>query len=103
MPYGRDQPTHAAMGRFGNIMLVNGESSWRDTVRGGEVVRFYLTNVANTRTFNLSFGAGTRIKVVGSDQGSFAREMWAESVVIAPAERYVVDVQLPGQPGRWPW
>jgi len=95
VPYGQDQPTHAAMGRFGNIMLVNGESSWRDTIQGGEVVRFYLTNVANTRTFNLSFGAGTRLKVVGSDQGSFAREAWAESVVIAPAERYVVDVAFP--------
>lgn len=97
VPYGRGQATHAAMGRFGNVMLVNGESSWRDTVMGGEVVRFHLTNVANTRTFNLSFGAGTRLKVVGSDLGAFARQMWAESVVIAPAERYVVDVSFPAR------
>ena len=97
VPYGRDQPTHAAMGRFGNVMLVNGESDWRDTVRGGEVVRYYLTNVASSRTFNLSFGAGSRIKVVESDQGWFRRAVWAESVVIAPAERYVVDVQFPAR------
>lgn len=92
VPYGKDQPTHAAMGRFGNVMLVNGESSWRDTVRGGAVVRFYLTNVANTRTFNLSFGEDTRIVVVGSDQGMYSHPTEVQSVVIAPAERYVVDV-----------
>jgi FtsP/CotA-like multicopper oxidase with cupredoxin domain len=97
VPYGRDQPTHAAMGRFGNVMLINGESGWQDTVRGGEVVRYFLTNVASSRTFNLSFGAGSRIKVVASDQGSFRRAVWAESVVIAPAERYVVDVQFPAR------
>jgi FtsP/CotA-like multicopper oxidase with cupredoxin domain len=95
VPYGKTGVTHAAMGRFGNVMLVNGESGWRATVRGGEVVRFYLTNVANTRTFNLSFGDGSRIKVVGSDQGRYAREAWVSSVVIAPAERYVVDVHFP--------
>ncbi|HSB53101.1 MAG TPA: multicopper oxidase family protein, partial [Gemmatimonadales bacterium] len=97
VPYGKDGSTHAAMGRFGNVMLVNGESGWRGSVRGGEVVRFYLTNVANTRTFNLSFGDGSRIKVVGSDQGRYAREAWVSSVVIAPAERYVVDVHFPGR------
>ena len=95
VPYGREHATHAAMGRFGNVMLVNGESEWKMTARGGEVVRFYLTNVANSRTFNLSFGEGARIKVVGSDLGSYARERWVESVVIAPAERYVVDVSFP--------
>lgn len=97
VPYGRDQPTHAAMGRFGNVMLINGESDWHATVQGGEVVRYYLTNVASSRTFNLSFGSGSRIKVVGSDQGWYRRSVWAESVVIAPAERYVVDVQFPAR------
>jgi suppressor of ftsI len=101
VPYGRESPTHAAMGRFGNVMLVNGETGWRATVRPGEVIRFYLTNVANTRTFNLSFGDGIRIKLVGSDLGAYARETWTESIVIAPAERYVVDVRFPGA-GRVP-
>lgn len=95
VPYGQDRATHAAMGRFGNVMLVNGETGWHARVRGGEVVRFYLTNVANTRTFNLSFGEGSLIKVVGSDQGRYGRERWAGSVVIAPAERYIVDVRFP--------
>ncbi|HEX5634858.1 MAG TPA: multicopper oxidase family protein [Gemmatimonadales bacterium] len=92
VPYGEATPTHAAMGRFGNVMLVNGETAWRGGARPGEVVRFFLTNVANTRTFNLSFGPGTRLVLVGSDLGSYARPVPVESVVIAPAERYVVDV-----------
>jgi suppressor of ftsI len=98
VPLGAESPTHALMGRFGNIMLVNGEPEYRLSVSRGEVVRFYLTNAANTRTFNLAF-EGARMKVVGSDVGPFARESWVESVVIAPAERYVVDVRF-DRPGR---
>jgi len=92
VPYGADQPTHAAMGRFGNIFLVNGEAGWRTRARQGDVIRYYLTNAANTRTFNISFGPDVRMKVVGSDLGNFTRQEWVQSVVIAPAERYVVDV-----------
>jgi suppressor of ftsI len=93
--YGAERATHALMGRFGNVMLINGEPApaYRLSVRKGEVVRFYFTNVANTRTFNLSM-PGARMKVVGSDIGRYEREVWTESVVIAPAERYVVDVKF---------
>ena len=93
VPFGAEAATHALMGRFGDLMLVNGEPGYQLDVRGGEVVRFYLTNVSNTRTLNLSFG-GARMKVVASDVGSFAEEAWVESVVIAPAERYVVHVRF---------
>jgi suppressor of ftsI len=100
VPLGRESPTHALMGRFGETFLVNGEPDYRLSVDRGEVVRFYLTNVANTRTFNLSF-PGARMKVVASDVGPYAREEWVESVVIAPAERYVVYVRFEG-PGTVP-
>ncbi len=92
-PYGRDRATHALMGRFGNLFLVNGEpaAGYRLRVSRGEVVRFLLTNAANTRTFNLSFG-GARIKLVGGDIGPRNREEWVGSVVLAPAERWVVEV-----------
>jgi FtsP/CotA-like multicopper oxidase with cupredoxin domain len=93
MPFGKDSPTHALMGRFGNVMLVNGTTDYRLNVRRGEVVRFYLTNVANTRTFNVTFG-GARVKIVASDVSRFEREQWVESVVIAPAERYVVEARF---------
>lgn len=98
IPWGEGSPTHALMGRFGNVMLVNGETDYRLEARPGEVVRFYLTNVANTRTFNVTFG-DARAKVVASDVSRFEREQWVPSVVIAPAERYVVDVRFEG-PGE---
>ncbi|MDP9206176.1 MAG: multicopper oxidase family protein [Gemmatimonadota bacterium] len=93
VPFGADLATHALMGRFGNVLLVNGEPRYSLSVKKGEVVRFYLTNVSNTRTFNLSF-PGARIKVVAGDVGNFEREAWVESVVLAPAERYVVQVKF---------
>ena len=100
LPFGLEEATHALMGRFGNVFLVNGEPSWEIDASRGEVIRFFLTNVSNTRTFNLSFGDAP-MKVVGSDVGNFEREAWVESVVIAPAERYVVHVRFP-ESGRYP-
>ena len=98
IPLGRGSPTHALMGRFGNLFLVNGEPDYRLAVRRGEVIRFFLTNASNTRTMNLSF-PGARMKVVAADAGPFERETWVESVVIAPAERYVVHVRF-DRPGK---
>ena len=97
-PYGADAPTHALMGRFGNVMLVNGEPRHDLAVRLGEVVRFYLTNASSARVFNVSF-PGARMKVVASDVGKFEREELVPSVVLAPAERYVIDVEF-GRAGR---
>jgi FtsP/CotA-like multicopper oxidase with cupredoxin domain len=98
VPLGRESPTHALMGRFGNVLLVNGEQGYRLQVLQGEVVRFFITNAANARTLNLSF-PGARMKVVASDVGVYQDEAWIESLVISPAERYVVHVQFT-QPGR---
>ena len=100
VPFGKDSATHALMGRFGNVFLVNGEPAYALRAKAGEIVRFYLTNVSNTRTLNLSF-PGARVKVVASDVGSFEREELVESVVIAPAERYVVHVRF-DRAGRVP-
>jgi FtsP/CotA-like multicopper oxidase with cupredoxin domain len=97
--YGRDSPTHALMGRFGNALLVNGEPRWEMRARRGDVVRLFLTNVSSTRVFNLSFEGAARMKVVASDLGRFERESWIDHVSIAPAERYVVDVRF-DEPGE---
>ncbi len=99
VPFGRTATTHALMGRFGNVFLVNGVVRPGYTVRRGEVVRFRFINAANARTFNLSF-PGARMKLIGGDAGSYEHEQWVESVVIAPAERYAVDVQF-SPPGRF--
>ncbi len=90
-PFSRSQPTYAAMGRFGNVMLVNGERVPSLTARRGEVVRFYLTNTANTRVFKVAL-RGARMKLVGGDSGHYEREELVETVLIAPSERAVVDV-----------
>ncbi len=98
IPWGDRAPSHALMGRFGNVMLVNGATGYHLEVDRGDVVRFYITNVANSRTFNMVFG-GARVKVVASDVSKFEREEWVTSVVIAPAERYVVEVRF-DEPGE---
>ncbi len=126
--FGGESANYMLMGRFGNLLLVNGEPGYSLDANSGEVVRFHLTNASNTRTFNVSFvdassvvdepdmgvsaaGQGTLllsnadsvrlpIKVVASDVGRFEREEWVRSVVLAPAERYVVDVRFE-RPGRY--
>jgi FtsP/CotA-like multicopper oxidase with cupredoxin domain len=79
------------MGRFGNTMLVNGETNYKLQVKAGEVIRFYVTNSANTRTFNISV-PGTKMKLVGSDGGKYERETLSDSVILSPSERAIVEV-----------
>ena len=52
-PFSREETNYVAMGRFGNVMLVGGETDLALSAQRGEVVRFYLTNTANTRVFNV--------------------------------------------------
>ncbi|MDH3734058.1 MAG: multicopper oxidase family protein, partial [Gemmatimonadota bacterium] len=92
-PYGGEAAIQTLMGRFGNRMLVNGEPLWEATVRTGEVRRLYLTNVANTRTFNVVLD-GARTKLVGADVSKFERERFVENIVLAPAQRYIVDARF---------
>lgn len=99
IPFGKAAPDFALMGRVGNVLLVNSAPRYALAVHRGAVVRFYLTNVASSRTYNLSFG-GAPIKVVASDVSRFEREEAVPSVVIAPAERYIVQVRFP-RPGRY--
>jgi FtsP/CotA-like multicopper oxidase with cupredoxin domain len=80
-----------AMGRFGNVLLIGGETHQLLEIRRGEVVRFGLTNTANTRVFKVAL-PGLRMKLVGSDGGRYEREQWVDDVVIAPSERAIVDV-----------
>ena len=89
------ETTHVAMGRFGNVMLVAGEPDLSLEARRGEVVRLYLTNTANTRVFNVTL-PGAQMKLVGADAGHYEHEELVEEVLLAPSERVVVDVLLPG-------
>ena len=52
-PFGRNYaPDFTIMGRFGNVLLVNGEPKYHLAVHKGDVVRFFLTNVSNARSWN---------------------------------------------------
>jgi FtsP/CotA-like multicopper oxidase with cupredoxin domain len=97
-PFSRAETTHAAMGRFGNVLLVAGESDLELRAQRGEIVRLHLTNTANTRVFNVAL-PGARMKLVGGDSGRCEHETFVDSVVLAPSERAVVDVLFP-EPGR---
>ena len=90
-PFSRAETTYAAMGRFGDVLLINGETELSLSAQLGEVVRFYLTNTANTRVFKVAL-PGARMKLVGGDSGHVEHEQFVEDVVLAPSERVVVDV-----------
>jgi FtsP/CotA-like multicopper oxidase with cupredoxin domain len=92
------ETTHVAMGRFGNVMLVSGEPDLSLQAKRGEVVRFYFTNTANTRVFNVAL-PGAQMKLVGADAGHYEHEELVDEVLLAPSERVVVDV-LFGEPGE---
>jgi FtsP/CotA-like multicopper oxidase with cupredoxin domain len=89
--FGREETNYAAMGRFGNVMLVGGEVNPSLSAQPGAVLRFYLTNTANARVFNVAI-PGARMKLVGGDSGRHEREEFVDSVILAPSERAVIDV-----------
>ena len=97
-PFNRAGPNYTAMGRFGNVMLINGEAQFSGEAAVGEVVRLYLVNTANTRIFNFAL-PGSRMKLVGGDSGRYERETLIDEVMLAPSERAVLDVTFdnPGE------
>jgi FtsP/CotA-like multicopper oxidase with cupredoxin domain len=97
-PFHSSGPNYTAMGRFGNVMLINGENRFSGQAAVGEVVRLYLVNTANTRIFNLAL-RGARMKLVGGDSGRYERENFVDEVMLAPSERGILDVMFdtPGE------
>ena len=90
-PFSRAETTYAAMGRFGDVLLAGGQTDLSLDAKLGEVVRFHLTNTANTRVFKVAL-PGARMKLVGGDSGHVEHEEFVDDVVLAPSERVVVDV-----------
>jgi FtsP/CotA-like multicopper oxidase with cupredoxin domain len=97
-PFSTTESNYVAMGRFGNVLLLNGEPESSLDAQQGEVVRLYLTNTANTRVFKVAL-PGARMKLVGGDSGRVEHERFVDEVVLAPSERVVVDV-LFDAPGK---
>src|SRR5512132_2095760 len=96
--FSRSETSYAAVGRFGNVLLVAGEPELALEARRGEVVRLYLTNTANTRVFKVKL-PGARIKLVGGDSGRCEHEEMVEEAILAPSERVILDVlfERPGE------
>ncbi len=90
-PFSRTESNRTAMGRYGNVMLVNGETDHVLEATRGEVVRLYVLNAANVRPFNVSI-PGARMKLVGGDGGRVEHEQFVTELLIAPSERVVIDV-----------
>ena len=97
--FNKDIVTNTLMGRFGGTLLINDSENFTLKVKQGEVTRLFLTNVANTRTFDLAF-TGAKTKVVGGDNGRIEKEVMITDVVIAPSERYALEVFY-AQPGTY--
>ena len=98
-PFERSGPTFTAMGRFGNVMLTNGETDYRAEAKVGEVVRLHLVDTANTRIFNFAI-SGARMKLVGGDSGRVEREEFVDEILLSPSERAIVDVLFHEPGGR---
>lgn len=92
-PFDPHGATYTAMGRFGNVLLIGGQTHQKVTVQAMDVIRLYLTNTANTRVFKVAL-PGARMKLIGCDAGRCEREEWVDDVVIAPSERAIVDVRF---------
>ncbi len=88
--FGKDFVRFALMGRFGNVMLTNGQNYYKLNANKGDIIRFYLIDTANTRTFNFSV-ENHKLKLIGSDSGKYEKEELKDSITIAPAERYIAE------------
>ncbi|USN56802.1 MAG: multicopper oxidase domain-containing protein [Candidatus Peribacteria bacterium] len=81
VPFDPEVGDYSLMGRFGNMPLINGDTNYEITMQQGEVVRLYLTNVANVTPFNLGISPSVlrsdivdpadipQMKLIGGDIG----------------------------------
>ena len=100
-PFG-EAANRALMGRYGNLLMANGGSSWQGEAQPGERVRLVLVNAANARPLRLWLDGAAKAEWVGIDGGFFdAPRPWPGALVLAPAERAVVDVVMPASRALW--
>ena len=53
-PFSSETVDHTLMGRYGNTMFVNGNTSFSLSLKQGEIKRLYLVNTANARPFDFA-------------------------------------------------
>ncbi len=89
--FGEKEANFAIMGRFGNVLLVNGKTDFRLDAKAGQPIRLYLLNAANARPFRFAI-EDTKLKVIGGDAGFFGAPFFADNVTLGPSERAIVEV-----------
>jgi FtsP/CotA-like multicopper oxidase with cupredoxin domain len=88
-----------AMGRRGNVLLVNGRPSPTLRAPAGERQRWHLVNASNGRYFELTID-GHPFEVIGWDSGAVDAPYVLSTILIAPGERFDALVSLDGSPGE---
>lgn len=81
---------HTLMGRYGNLMLINGKTNWQAEVKANTVQRFYVANASSARPYRFALD-GVKLKIVGSDNGRVGSERFVDAITLSPGERYIVD------------
>lgn len=99
-PFFVNRTNKTMQGRYGNIFLINNQEKFQMTATTGERLRFFITNVANTRTFDLQIGTQP-LRVVGGDIGRVEKEFMAKHIILGPAERIIVETTF-SDPGTYP-
>ncbi|MCA9323877.1 multicopper oxidase family protein, partial [Candidatus Saccharibacteria bacterium] len=86
----KDEADHTLMGRYGNLMLINGKTNWQAEVKANTVQRFYIANASSARPYRFALD-GVKLKTVGSDNGRVGNERFVDAVTLSPGERYIID------------
>ena len=90
-PFYEERINQTIMWRFWNTYLVNGSEDYKLNLTQWQTTRLYITNSANVRAFNVSI-PWVQMKLVWGDLWAYEKESFIDNLLIAPAERYVVEV-----------
>ena len=94
-----DTDMNQLMGRLGNLLMTNGKADRQVALTQGQSVLLRLVNAANARFFDL-YLEGHTLTVVGTDGGFLAEPYEVDTLLVAPGERYIVQVDATGEPGE---
>jgi FtsP/CotA-like multicopper oxidase with cupredoxin domain len=95
--YGSDEPMASMRGFLGDRVLVNGQAQASLSL-GTRAYRFRLLNGSNSRVYELAWGDGTPMTVVGTDGGLLEHPLGRPHLTLAPGERADVILDLNRHP-----
>lgn len=87
-------PTNAPIGRIGNTVIVNGTYQPRFETSTG-LARFRVLNASTARCYNLELSTREPFHLVGTDGGLLPAPVSLTNLLLSPAERAEILVQVP--------